>query len=68
MKNNTGKNLKYVEINFNLYDEEGIHIGTAFDCTENLLAGDSWKFDTIALGTESGYDVASYKLVKISGY
>ena len=64
IKNNTDQTPSYVQVTFNLYDEEGNQIGTAMDNINDLEAGGTWKFE--AVSWEEG--VASYRLAEISGF
>ena len=64
IKNNTDRDASYVQVTFNLYDEEGNQIGTAMDNINDLEAGGTWKFE--AVSWEEG--VASYRLAEISGF
>lgn len=64
IKNNTDQTPSYVQVTFNLYDEEGNQIGTAMDNINDLEAGRTWKFE--AVSWEEG--VASYRLAEISGF
>ena len=65
IKNNTDKTYSYVEVTFNLYDENGAQLGTAIDNINNLEPNATWKYKAIGLATEK---VATYKLVEISGW
>jgi len=66
IKNNTEKEYSYVQITFNLYDAEGAQIGTAIDNINNLEPNGIWKFKAIGLAPAG--NVASYKMVEISGW
>ncbi len=63
IKNNTDKDMSYVQVTFNLYDAEGNQIGTALDNINNLKAGGTWKFK--AMGIENA---TSYELAEITGF
>ncbi len=63
VENRRGKNLRYVEITFNLYDDSGAQVGTAFANVTGLEAGGRWKFKAIVLRT----DAKKYKLTELSG-
>lgn len=58
--NNTSKNYSYVQIEFVCYDSEGNNLGTAFDNTNNLNAGEKWKFEAISLFTNDDIDHCTY--------
>lgn len=63
VENRRGKNLRYVEITYNLYDDSGAQVGTAFANVTGLEAGGKWKFKAIILRT----DATKYKLTELSG-
>lgn len=65
IKNNSEKEMSYVEIEVILYDENDTQIGTALDNTTTLKAGGTWKFDATCLDNISSYDHFDYT---ISGY
>lgn len=62
IKNNTDKDLEYVEINIVLYDKDNAQIGTALDNTNNLKAGGTWKFEAITLDNVTEFDHYEYEL------
>lgn len=64
IKNNTNKQYAYVQVTFNLYDDDGAQIGTAMANINNLEANGTWKFKALGI-TEN---VASYKLMDITGW
>lgn len=66
IKNNTDKEYSYVQVTFNLYDADGVQVGTAMDNINHLDANGTWKFK--AIGLSSGGNVASYKLTEITGW
>lgn len=69
IQNNTEKEYSYVQVEFNLYDEEGALIGTALDNINNLEANSKWKFKAVSLLTsDETSKVASYKLKEITGW
>ncbi len=47
--NNGSKDYDYLQVEYICYDKEGNNLGTALDNTNNLLAGQSWKFKAISL-------------------
>ena len=49
IQNNSNKTYKYVQVNFNLYDDSEAQVGTAMDNTNNLEAGGTWKYKAIVL-------------------
>ena len=66
LTNNTDRNVSYIQLEYVLYDANGVQVGTAYANTSNLKAGGSWKFD--AIGTASPDEVASYELVDITAF
>ena len=64
IKNNTNRQYSYVQVTFNLYDEDGAQIGTAMANVNNLEANGTWKFKALGITEE----VASYKLMGITGW
>ena len=64
IKNNTDRQYSYVQVTFNLYDEDGAQIGTAMANVNNLEANGIWKFKALGITEE----VASYKLMEITGW
>lgn len=64
IKNNTDRELSYVEINIILYDKEDAQVGTALANTTNLKAGGTWKFETSSIdpGAEN-YDHYEYEIM-----
>lgn len=67
IRNNTNKQYSYVQVSFNLYDKNGVQIGTALANVNNLEPNGVWKFKAIGLGGEAN-DVKTYKLMEIVGY
>lgn len=65
--NNTNKTYNYVQVTFNLYDSDNAQIGTAVANINNLEPNGTWKFKAIGL-LSNGVDVASYKLMEITGW
>lgn len=49
VKNNSGKQYSYAQIEFNLYDSDGNQIGSTFDNINNLEPDKAWKFSAIIL-------------------
>lgn len=66
IKNNTNKTYSYVQVTFNTYDKDGAQLGTAIDNINNLEANGIWKYKAMAL--TSSDEIASYKLVEITGF
>lgn len=64
--NNSGSELSYVQVSYNLFDADGNQIDTAYANTSNLADGGTWKFEATAF---KGIDnVASFKLGDVTGY
>lgn len=58
VKNNSNKNLNFVQVRFSLYDEQGNMVGSALANEFNLDANGVWSFDAIGI---SQTPVDSYK-------
>lgn len=67
VRNNSGKQYSYVQVDFNLYDGQGNHIGTALANTNNLEPNSTWKFMAQPLMTGTA-NVTSAKLKGVSGF
>ena len=63
VKNNTDKKFLYVQIEFVLYDVNGVEIGNALDDTSDLGPNGTWNFEAEALGGFS-----TYKIKNITGF
>lgn len=63
-KNTTLKNFSYVQIEFSVYDANGINLGSAFANIGNLASGETWSFEAF-FGVTNTYP-QSFKLVDIS--
>lgn len=66
LANNSGHDLKYVQVEYVLYDADGAQIGTAFTNTNNLKADGIWKFE--ALVFEDAESIASFELADVTAY
>lgn len=64
--NNSGSELSYVQVSYNLFDADGNQIDTAYANTSNLADGGTWKFEATAF--KSIDNVASFKLGDVTGY
>lgn len=64
IKNISGKNLSYAQIQFSLYDEDGAQIGSAWTNINNLDADGIWKYE--ATGFDEG--AVSFKMTEISAW
>ena len=60
--NNTNKKLSYVQIEINLYNKEGTHVGSTIANTNNLEPQNKWRFQAPVLE----HNVASYKIMGIT--
>ncbi|MDD5546873.1 MAG: FxLYD domain-containing protein [Candidatus Omnitrophica bacterium] len=67
VKNNSNKRYSYVQIEFNLYDKDGNHVGTALDSINNLEPNSIWKFQAVPLMSGTA-DVTGAKLKGVSGF
>lgn len=54
LKNNSGKDLNYVQITFAVKDADSNKLGAAMANVNNLKAGDTWKFETMSFSTDEG--------------
>jgi len=45
VKNNSGRQNSYVQVEFNLYDESGSQVGSKFATVSNLELYGTWKFE-----------------------
>ena len=61
VRNESGRDIDYISITFNAFDEEGNNIGTCLDNNLNLRDGQRWAFSALCLG-----DVHSYEFVELS--
>lgn len=64
IKNNTNRTYGYVQVEINLYDEDGVQIGSTLDNLNNLEGGGSWRFKAFVLED----DVDSYKIKDVTGF
>lgn len=67
IKNNTNKTYSYAQVTFNLYDKDGVQLGTAMANINNFEANGTWKFKAISLTSENS-KVKSFKLAEITGF
>ena len=66
IKNNSGKDISYVQITYNLFDKDGNQIGTSLDNINNLAKDGTWKFKAIGLDIDGEID--TFKLGEITGF
>lgn len=64
IKNTSGKDLSYVQVEINLYDRNGNQIGSTLDNVNNLANNATWNFKAIVLEDK----VYRYEIVKVTGY
>lgn len=58
--NNGSKDYSYLQVEFICYDKDGYNLGTAWDNTNNLLKGQSWKYKAIFFGDEKSVKKCEY--------
>lgn len=49
VRNNTKKTYSYVQVEFNLYDENDVQVGSTLANVNNLEPGGTWRFEAIVL-------------------
>ncbi len=67
VRNNTGKDYSYVQIEYAIYDANGNNLGTALDNINNLAAGDTWNFEANLFSFPSARPV-TFKFIEIDGW
>ena len=65
--NNKSRKYSYVQIEFNLYDSNGVQLGSAIANINNLEANGTWKFKAIDLCGNSE-SIKSYKVVDVTAF
>ena len=56
LKNNTGKKVRYIEINVPVYDADGNKVGECMTNVTDLGPDETWKFKAMFMGAvEEGY-------------
>lgn len=63
VKNNTGKQVSYAQVEINLYDANGQQCGSTLANVNNLEPEGVWNFKAIAIE-----DFTTYKIMDISGF
>lgn len=63
IRNNTRKTYSYVEVDINLYNADGVQVGSCLDNVTNLEPGQVWAFKAPVV--EDG--VQSFKIVRVTG-
>lgn len=66
VENNTNNNYSYVQVMFNVYDENGSVIGNCLDNINNLEGNGTWKIKAICSGEAK--DIKSYKLTGFTSW
>lgn len=66
VENNTNNNYSYVQVMFNVYDENGSVIGSCLDNINNLEGNGTWKIKAICSGEAK--DIKSYKLTGFTSW
>lgn len=66
IKNDTGKDYDYVQVEFTSYDADGNTLGTCVDNQSGLENGGRWAFKASCL--ESTDKIAKVELKEITGY
>ena len=49
VRNNTGRNYKYVQVEINLYDDAGTQVGSTLANVNNLEPNAIWRFEAFVL-------------------
>lgn len=63
IENRTGRDLRYVQVTYNLYDEAGNKVGSALANVAGLEKGERWKFEATTFGRE----YATYRIGEMFG-
>ena len=66
VENNTNNNYSYVQVMFNVYDENGSVNGSCLDNINNLEGNGTWKIKAICSGEAK--DIKSYKLTGFTSW
>lgn len=64
VKNNTNTQYSHVQVEINLYDNNGAKVGSTMATTDNLDPGGVWKFDAPVMEAKA----TGYKIVSVTGY
>lgn len=68
VRNNTDQPLRYVQVSFNIYNNKGAQITTAFTNTTNLAPHSVWEFRAIMLLPDDVEGPLNAKLGDLTGY
>ena len=66
-KNISGQDLSYASVEFSVYDVSGNNLGTALANINNLMKGDTWRFEATLLSFPS-VRPSTYKLADLTAY
>ena len=58
LKNNTSRDLTYVQVEINLFDSSGAQVGSTLANVNNLAAGGLWRFEAVTFQEFSRFEVA----------
>ncbi len=64
VQNNTAKSYTYIQVEINLYDDDGAQVGSTLANANNLEQGGKWKFKAVIMEDEA----VSYKIKDVSGW
>ena len=63
LKNTSGQDLSYANIEFTLYDADGVTIDTAYDYISGIREGETWRFKATNLWVDE--KPVSFSLLEI---
>ena len=66
LRNDSGSDWDYVQIEFSIYDQNGRNLGTALDNANNISAGDTWQFEAFLFDAKNM--PYSFKLKEVSAW
>ena len=66
IKNDTGKDYEFVQVDFTSYDAEGNTLGTCTDFQDGLKNGERWAFKASCI--DSPDKIAKVELKEVTGY
>ncbi|HOO52312.1 MAG TPA: FxLYD domain-containing protein, partial [Alphaproteobacteria bacterium] len=64
LKNTTDREYGYVQIQFNLYDKDGVQVGSTLANVNNLEPQSTWKFEAGIIEE----NVTMFKVKDITGF
>ena len=68
VKNNTSSDYTYVQVQFNVYDENGSIVGSCLDNINNLEGYGTWKIKAICTDAGDAKAIKSYKLTGFTSW